>query len=209
MKRCHLNEYKKHFLLSFMMVYTFLHIPVYIYRVGMGRPSCTPVLTSCPRYPRGRSWGSQKSLKRLIICQRSANLSFHISASLWNDRFESDSQHYTFHMQFFMQPNSESLRNTKIQKYMATASFLFDRNCTILNLLVFSLLWKVVSEHNTNLSLVWGADRKIRPRITVWHHEALPSDIKQWSQGTDFSIRNKKNMIGSFACHLLIASVLS
>ena len=27
-----------------------------------------------------------------------------------------------------------------------------------------------------NLSLVWGADRKLRPRVTVWHHEALQSD---------------------------------
>ena len=26
---------------------------------------------------------------------------------------------------------------------------------------------------------MWGADRKIRPRVTVWHHEALPSDAKQ------------------------------
>ena len=27
-----------------------------------------------------------------------------------------------------------------------------------------------------NLSRVWGANRKIHPRVTFWHHEALPSD---------------------------------
>ena len=37
-----------------------------------------------------------------------------------------------------------------------------------------------------NLSWVWGADRKIRLRVTVWHHEALPSEAKQWSHGTEF-----------------------
>ena len=42
-----------------------------------------------------------------------------------------------------------------------------------------------------NLSWVWGADRKIRPRVTVWHHEAVPSDAKRWSRGTDFSVRAK------------------
>ena len=37
-----------------------------------------------------------------------------------------------------------------------------------------------------NLSWVWGADRKIRLRVTVWHHKALPSEAKQWSRGTEF-----------------------
>ena len=39
-----------------------------------------------------------------------------------------------------------------------------------------------------NLSWLFGADRKICPRVTVWHHKAVPSDAKQWSRGTDFSI---------------------
>ena len=32
-----------------------------------------------------------------------------------------------------------------------------------------------------------------------WHHMALPSDAKQWSQGTEFSIRTEL-MIYSFSC---------
>ena len=39
---------------------------------------------------------------------------------------------------------------------------------------------------------IWAADRKIRTRDTDWHHEALPSDAKQWSRGTGFSIRTKQ-----------------
>ena len=35
-------------------------------------------------------------------------------------------------------------------------------------------------------------ERKFRPRVTVWHHEVLPSDAKKWSRGTDFSIRTKQ-----------------
>ena len=35
-----------------------------------------------------------------------------------------------------------------------------------------------------NLQGVWGADRKIRPRYTVWRHDASPSDAKQLSRGT-------------------------
>ena len=27
-----------------------------------------------------------------------------------------------------------------------------------------------------NLSWMWGGDSKIRPRVTVWNHEALPTD---------------------------------
>ena len=34
-----------------------------------------------------------------------------------------------------------------------------------------------------NLSWLCGADRKSCPRVTVWHHKALPSDAKQWSRG--------------------------
>ena len=29
------------------------------------------------------------------------------------------------------------------------------------------------------------------PRVTVWHHEALPSDAKQWTRGTEFSIHTE------------------
>ena len=38
---------------------------------------------------------------------------------------------------------------------------------------------------------MWGADRKIRPRVTVWH--CLLSDAKQWSRGTDISVRTKQH----------------
>ena len=34
--------------------------------------------------------------------------------------------------------------------------------------------------------------KKIRPRVTVWHYEAVPSDAKQWSRGKDFSIRTEQ-----------------
>ena len=54
-KQLYLNGNKEHFLLSSMMVYTFIgilffHIPVYIYRVGLKRPSGTPVPSSFLRY---------------------------------------------------------------------------------------------------------------------------------------------------------------
>ena len=39
---------------------------------------------------------------------------------------------------------------------------------------------------------MWGADIKICLRVTVWRHEALLSDAKQWSWGTDFSICTKQ-----------------
>ena len=39
------------------------------------------------------------------------------------------------------------------------------------------------------------------PRITVWHHEAVPSDAKQWSWGTEFSVRTEHSIIlDSFSC---------
>ena len=53
------------------------------------------------------------------------------------------------------------------------------------------------------LKRVWGADRKFHPEghclaswgsaewWHVWHHEALPSDAKQWFQGMEFSICTK------------------
>ena len=50
----------------------------------------------------------------------------------------------------------------------------------------------VMDKYYKNLSWMRGADIKIRPRVTVWHHEALPSDAKQWSRGTDFYIRTKQ-----------------
>ena len=43
-----------------------------------------------------------------------------------------------------------------------------------------------------NLSWARVADRKICPRVTVWHHTALPNDAKQWSQGMNFSICTKQ-----------------
>ena len=48
------------------MVYTFIycfHSPVYIYRVGMRRPSGTPVPSSCPRYPPT----GEQSMERLPV----------------------------------------------------------------------------------------------------------------------------------------------
>ena len=33
------------------------------------------------------------------------------------------------------------------------------------------------------------------PRVTVWHHKALPSDAKQWSRGTEFSVRTKHSCL--------------
>ena len=47
-------------------------------------------------------------------------------------------------------------------------------------------------EEYKNLLWVWDVDRKIRPRVTVKHHEASPSNAKQWTQGTGFSIHTKQ-----------------
>ena len=33
------------------------------------------------------------------------------------------------------------------------------------------------------------------PRVTVCHHEALPSDAKQWSRGTEFSVRTEHSCL--------------
>ena len=38
------------------------------------------------------------------------------------------------------------------------------------------------------------------PRVTVWHHEAMPSDAKQWSRGTEFSYLHRTLMFDSFSC---------
>ena len=36
------------------------------------------------------------------------------------------------------------------------------------------------------LPWVWGVNRKICPRVTVWHHEALPMNAKQDHEGRIF-----------------------
>ena len=33
------------------------------------------------------------------------------------------------------------------------------------------------------------------PRVTIWHHEAVPSDAKQWSRGTEFSISTEHSCL--------------
>ena len=62
-----------------------------------------------------------------------------------------------------------------------------------------------VKEEYKNLQWVWGADRKILLRVTVWHHEALPSYAKHCrSQEKDFSIRSymcQTTMIRFFFLH--------
>ena len=61
-----------------------------------------------------------------------------------------------------------------------------------------SLLWSVTRKFPSgmqeykNLSWVRDADKEIHPRVTVWLHEAVSSDAKQSSRGTDSSIRNKQ-----------------
>ena len=66
---------------------------------------------------------------------------------------------------------------------------------------------KCLGGHYKNLSWVWGADRKIRLRVTVWRHKALPSDAKQWSRGMDFFIRTKQPWQILFIAYFLISSV--
>ena len=39
-----------------------------------------------------------------------------------------------------------------------------------------------------------------------WHHEALPSEAKQWTRGTDLSISYLTLMIDSFSCILFCAN---
>ena len=55
MKILKLNGNREHLLLSSMIVNTFIGIlfPVYIYRMGMRKPSGTPLPSLCHRYPPG------------------------------------------------------------------------------------------------------------------------------------------------------------
>ena len=67
-------------------------------------------------------------------------------------------------------------------------SFLgFSRNVSGQKLLVYHILIlihrgaKLYSQRRANLKILNsapGLDRKIHPRVTVLHHEALPSDVK-------------------------------
>ena len=50
---------------------------------------------------------------------------------------------------------------------------------------IFNLHLTAIKDYQ-NPPWVWGADRKMRQRVAVWHHETLPSDAKKWSRGTDF-----------------------
>ena len=59
-----------------------------------------------------------------------------------------------------------------------------------------------------NLSCVWGADRKICQTITVWNHEALPSNAKRRSRETEFSICTKHPCLILFLAYLSILYVL-
>ena len=52
-----------------------------------------------------------------------------------------------------------------------------------------------------DLSWVGGADRKVCLRVTVWHHEAVPRDAKQWSRGTDFFVSATNNHDRFFFLH--------
>ena len=50
-----------------------------------------------------------------------------------------------------------------------------------------------------NLPWMWGVDRKILSRVTVWHYEAMPSYAKQWFRGTYFSVCIKQPWYDSFS----------
>ena len=45
------------------------------------------------------------------------------------------------------------------------------------------------------------------PRVTVWHHEVLPSDAKEWSRGTEFSIRTEHSYLIFFLAYISISKV--
>ena len=45
------------------------------------------------------------------------------------------------------------------------------------------------------------------PRVNVWHSEALPSDVKQWSQETKFSNRSSHSCLILFLAYRFISKV--
>ena len=49
-----------------------------------------------------------------------------------------------------------------------------------------SIFWK--KKYCKNLSWVWGVDRKIRPKGYCLASRGLPSDVRLWSWGMDFSV---------------------
>ena len=51
----------------------------------------------------------------------------------------------------------------------------------LLTTMLFKWVTSYRREEHKNSWWVRSADRKIRPKVTVWHHETLPCDAKQWS----------------------------
>ena len=62
-----------------------------------------------------------------------------------------------------------------------------------------------------NIRILHGCAVRIEnsvQRVTVWHPEAMPSDAKQLSRGTEFSIRTERSSLILFLTYLSISNVL-
>ena len=69
---------------------------------------------------------------------------------------------------------------------------------------VLSFFGRPVSFLCKNIRILHMCEVRIEksvPRVTVWHHEALPSDAKQWSRGTEFFIRTEHSCLIFFLAY--------